>query len=69
MTVKTMQAAQILENALLDDLLESYKYMQFEHWANEKDHEKREQIFGRINGVNDLHCFIQNKCQGIIDGH
>lgn len=69
MMSKQAQAQQILESKLLDELLESYKWMQFESWAAQPDKEQREALYAKINAVNDVHSFLQNKCEGILRGH
>lgn len=69
MSVKRAQAEQILTNSLLTELLESYKYMQFEEWSSEPDYDKREALYAKTHAVNDVMGYVKNKCQGIVDGH
>jgi hypothetical protein len=65
---KEVQARILLENPLLDELVEAYKYSLFEQWQAEPDQEGREQLFAKAVMANDLSYWIDNKCRDLIDG-
>ena len=63
-----MEAAQILENRLLEALINEYQGNCYTQWL-ESERDERNEIHARARAAADLLSYIQNKAQDIVNGY
>ena len=66
--MRQMEAAQLLENKLLNEIFEKYRAQLYESWTNEFDRRKADDLRSRARAANELSKYIDNICEGIISG-
>lgn len=60
------QAEMILTGRLFSELVESYKYMQYEAFVN-ADVDSAREYWAKSRAAKELHGYIENKCREIVD--